>query len=82
VGTRLYPDRDAPYYAPGMSTCAIAMLLVSILAYALRFYLKYQNRKFDRAESERRQGGDEVEEEGLVGPGRRKSAAVVFRYML
>lgn len=82
VGTRLYPDRDAPYYAPGMSTCAIAMLLVSILAYALRFYLKYKNRKFDRAESERRQAGDEVEEEGLVGPGRRKSAAVVFRYML
>lgn len=82
VGTRLYPDRDAPYYAPGMSTCAIAMLLVSILAYALRFYLKYQNRKFDRAESERQQGGGEVEEEGLVGPGRRRSAAVVFRYML
>ncbi|KAF9776733.1 hypothetical protein IL306_005048 [Fusarium sp. DS 682] len=82
VGTRLYPDRDAPYYAPGMSTCAVAMFLVSILAYALRFYLKYQNRKLDRAESERLQGGDEVEEEGLVGPGRRRSTAVLFRYML
>jgi hypothetical protein len=82
VGTRLYPDRDAPYYAPGMSTCAVAMLSVSILAYALRFYLKYQNRKFDRAESEHLEGGDEVEEEGLVGSGRRKVTGASFRYML
>ncbi|KAM0563628.1 hypothetical protein ACHAPJ_001353 [Fusarium lateritium] len=82
VGTRLYPDRDAPYYAPGMSTCAGAMLTVAILAYALRLYLKYQNRKYDRAENERLEGGDEVEEEGLVGPGRRKTTAVSFRYML
>ncbi|PCD17796.1 hypothetical protein FGRA07_07264 [Fusarium graminearum] len=72
VGTRLYPDRDAPYYATGMSTCAAAMLGVSILAYALRFYLKYQNRKFDQAENEHLEEGDEVEEEGLVGSGRRK----------
>ncbi|GKU14419.1 unnamed protein product [Fusarium langsethiae] len=82
VGTRLYPDRDAPYYAPGMSTCAEAMLGVSILAYALRFYLKYQNRKLDRAETEHFEEGDEVEEEGLVGSGRRKPIGVSFRYML
>ncbi|KAF5026724.1 hypothetical protein F66182_1192 [Fusarium sp. NRRL 66182] len=82
VGTRLYPDRDAPYYTPGMSTCAVAMLTVAILAYLLRFYLRYQNRKFDRAESERLQGGDEIEEEGLVGPGRRTTTAISFRYML
>ncbi|KAF4991565.1 hypothetical protein FGRMN_7683 [Fusarium graminum] len=82
VGTRLYPDRDAPYYASGMSTCAIAMLLVSVLAYALRFYLKYQNRKLDRIENERLEGGDEVEEEGLVGHGKQRTTAVPFRYML
>lgn len=82
VGTRLYPDRDAPFYAPGMSTCAVAMLTVAMLAFALRFYLRYQNHKFDKAEEERRGNGDEIEEEGLVGPGRRKTTAIAFRYML
>ncbi|KAM5348318.1 hypothetical protein ACJ41O_008142 [Fusarium nematophilum] len=82
VGTRLYPDRDAPYYAPGMSTCAVAMLTVAILAFVLRLYLKYKNRKFDEAENKGLGDGDEVEEEGLVGPGRRKPWVATFRYML
>ena len=58
------------------------MLTVAVLAFVLRFYLRYQNRKFDKAEEERRDNGDEIEEEGLVGPGRRKTTTVAFRYML
>lgn len=45
VGTRLYPDSDAPLYTRGMSICAAAMVLVALLALALRWYLKRLNRK-------------------------------------
>ncbi|KAJ6444333.1 ATP-binding family member B [Purpureocillium lavendulum] len=83
VGTRLYPDGDAPYYAPGMRACACAMLSVAVLAAVLRFYLQLQNRRMDGAEADRLAGGDTVEEEGLVGHGRRKTApSRMFRYML
>lgn len=85
VGTRLYPDRDAPYYAPGMSACAAAMLAVAALALALRFYLMRLNRRMDRQEVERGAADGAVveeEEEGLVGPGKREMPVAAFRYML
>ncbi|KAK1985773.1 major facilitator superfamily transporter [Colletotrichum cereale] len=82
LGTRLYPDRDAPFYAPGMQACASAMLAVAVLALFLSFYLGYLNRKMDAALAG---SGDaeEEEEEGLVGSGgRAKSVIGGFRYML
>lgn len=83
IGTRLYPDKDAPYYARGMGTCACAMLVVAILAVILRFLLIYKNRKLDLAEEEKQIDGTTVEEEGLVGSGKRKrTPAEAFRYML
>ncbi|KAK3721072.1 hypothetical protein LTR37_003362 [Vermiconidia calcicola] len=65
VGTRLYPDHDAPYYVTGMSVCAGAMLMVFILAFALRVVLMRENRK-------RRARWREVEGEALVGQSRTK----------
>ncbi|KEY70964.1 hypothetical protein S7711_00801 [Stachybotrys chartarum IBT 7711] len=83
VGTRLYPDKDAPYYSPGMQACAGAMFGVAILAVALRLYLQYLNRKFDSAEAERQAEGVTVEEEGLVtNRKQRRSPQESFRYML
>ncbi|OAQ71398.1 MFS transporter [Pochonia chlamydosporia 170] len=83
VGTRLYPDRDAPYYTSGMTACASAMLMVAVLAVILRWYLVRRNRKWDELESERVQDGSTMEEEVLVGSGRRKvEPARSFRYML
>lgn len=83
VGTRLYPDKDAPYYTRGMLTCALAMLTVAILAAILRVYLQWQNRKMDAKEKSRLHDGSTVEYEGLVGSGRRKTEpALSFRYML
>ncbi|KXH40537.1 major facilitator superfamily transporter [Colletotrichum nymphaeae SA-01] len=80
VGTRLYPDRDAPFYAPGMQTCAGAMLAVAVLALFLRFYLSHLNRKTDAACAV---GSEAEEEEGLVGSGGRKRTVIEgFRYML
>ncbi|KAK2044471.1 major facilitator superfamily transporter [Colletotrichum somersetense] len=80
VGTRLYPDKDAPFYAPGMQACASAMLAVAVLTLFLRLYLGYLNRKMEAALAG---GGDAEEEEGLVGSGgRAKPASEGFRYMM
>ncbi|CAI0651670.1 unnamed protein product [Colletotrichum noveboracense] len=80
VGTRLYPDRDAPFYAPGMRTCACAMLAVAVLALILRFYLGFLNRKIDASTAD---SVDVEEEQGLVGSvGRSKTVNENFRYML
>ncbi|OBT74773.1 hypothetical protein VF21_06436 [Pseudogymnoascus sp. 05NY08] len=67
VGTRLYPDVDAPYYTRGMAGCAGAMVVVAILAIILRFYLSRKNRN-----NEKQNGGeyievDKEEEDTLVG---------------
>ncbi len=45
LGTRLYPDRDGPFYIKGMSVCAIAMLLVLALSILLRVVLILENKK-------------------------------------
>ncbi|KAK5998298.1 putative transporter C11D3.18C-like protein [Cladobotryum mycophilum] len=82
IGTRLYPDGDAPYYTPGMRACALAMLGVAGLAAVLRVYLQYLNRKMDEAEEARLAAGTTVEEEGLVDPGKKSRQDDTFRYML
>ena len=43
LGTRLYPDDDAPYFVRGMGVCAGAMALVFVLALVLRLVLKREN---------------------------------------
>ncbi len=85
VGTRLYPDVDAPYYTRGMTVCAGAMLGVALLAGVLRWWLGRLNRRLEREEDEGRRAGVEgpEEEEGLVGgPGRGARRMERFRYML
>ena len=48
LGTRLYPDNEAPFFVKGMSACAIAMAVVGILAFTLRFVLQRENRRHAR----------------------------------
>ena len=60
LGTRLYPERDAPLYTTGMSACAAAMVLVAALSLVLRLYLQRQN----RVTAEAAYGKIEGEEEG------------------
>ena len=83
VGTRLYPDREGPYYARGMAVCAVAMGGVVVLAGGLRWWMGRRNRRWEREEREGREegSGEGEEEEALVGGGRRK-AGRGFRYML
>ncbi|TVY81108.1 putative transporter [Lachnellula suecica] len=45
VGTRLYPEEEAPLYIRGMAVCAGAMVCVAVLALGLRFYLARKNRR-------------------------------------
>lgn len=76
LGTRLYPDADAPFYIKGNVICAIAMGMVVVLAYALRRVLIKENAR-------RRSGQVNADEgEALVGSGRGASATGQFMYII
>ncbi|GAB1736688.1 hypothetical protein NU219Hw_g8306t1 [Hortaea werneckii] len=77
VGTRLYPDAEAPYYVKGMAVCAVSMAMVAGLALALRFVLKAQNAR-SRGEWHIRES--DAEGEALVGNNSR-SASGPFMYL-
>jgi MFS family permease len=77
VGTKLYPEKDAPLYIKGMLSNAGAMVLVAVLAGVLRWYLGRLNRR-----TEREYGGVVGEAgTGLVDGGREKHGRS-FEYML
>jgi MFS family permease len=78
VGTRLYPDTDAPLYVKGMSICAGAMVLVAVLAIVLRIYLTRENSKKELAYG---LVGDEAQET-LVSKEDQGISAARFEYML
>ncbi|KAK5165135.1 uncharacterized protein LTR77_009232 [Saxophila tyrrhenica] len=48
VGTRLYPESDAPFFVKGMGVCAGAMGVVGLLAWALRVVLSRGNKRRGR----------------------------------
>lgn len=75
VGTRLYPDTDAPLYLRGMAICAGAMVLVALLALILRFYLARKNRE----ELERY---NEIGDAGDTLVGKERGREKPFVYML
>lgn len=70
VGTRLYPDHDAPYYVMGMAVCSVAMAIVFALAFALRIVLRREN-------SRRMISRNRAEGKALVGDSRTRE----FVYM-
>ena len=45
LGTRLYPESDGPLYLRGMGICAGFMVVVGILAQALRMVLVRENER-------------------------------------
>ncbi|KAI7370090.1 hypothetical protein KC328_g17828 [Hortaea werneckii] len=77
VGTRLYPDAEAPYYVKGMAVCAVSMAMVAGLALALRLVLKAQNA---RSRREWHIHESDAEGEALVGDNSR-SASGPFIYL-
>lgn len=82
VGTRLYPDADAPYYTRGMAGCAGAMVVVATLAIILRFYLSRKNRNNEMQNGVGYVEVDKEEEDTLVGGNARKDVSRKFEYML
>lgn len=90
VGTRLYPDRDEPYYTLGHRICAAALLATAVLAFVLRLYLKRLNRKLYKKDASSHYGTpdqtpdqDQEEAERLVGSvGNKRSQGNGFRYMI
>lgn len=45
LGTRLYPEKEGPFYGRGMAVCAGFMALVAVLAAGLRWWLLRENRR-------------------------------------
>lgn len=56
LGTRLYPDKEGPYFVKGNAVCAGAMAMVAVLAFGLRVVLLWTN-----ARRRKKGGGDEFE---------------------
>lgn len=84
VGTRLYPEEDAPWYGHGMAACTGAMVMVAMLALVLRSVLARKNRMSDKgkmASVEYEMVGKSEQEEGFV-PRRTRDAGKSFVYML
>ncbi|CAK7239531.1 MAG: hypothetical protein STHCBS139747_000962 [Sporothrix thermara] len=72
VGTRMYPDADAPLFLRGMRTMAAAMLGVAVLGVVLTAVLRRRNARLNAVEAKHRAaeeeraemaGGEEEEEE-------------------
>ncbi|KJR88768.1 MFS transporter [Sporothrix schenckii 1099-18] len=63
VGTRLYPNADAPLFSRGMRTMAAAMLGVAVLAVVLTVVLRRRNARLNAAESKQR-ATDEDQQDG------------------
>jgi len=76
VGTRLYPDSDAPSYTRGHAICADFMALVALLATALRLILTRANASSRSARTLPQDGARRP----LVGSS--ASAAGDFEYIL
>ncbi|RFU30178.1 hypothetical protein B7463_g6173, partial [Scytalidium lignicola] len=77
LGTRLYPQSDAPLYTKGMVICAGAMILVAILSFSLRIILDRKNKKNN-------EGYGKIADEGhtlMSGESTGESLAS-FKYML
>ncbi|KAJ6005665.1 hypothetical protein N7451_003609 [Penicillium sp. IBT 35674x] len=78
LGTRLYPEADGPWYIRGMAVCSVFMVLVAILAFALRVLLQKANKAssggtlFDSAQASESGAGDGEERDELMGGGRRE----------
>lgn len=87
VGTRLYPDRDGPYYTTGHRVCAAVLLGAAACAFILQFYLKHLNRKLAEKETNDpyghgAAGQNRDEAERLVGSTGNGSSGNSFRYMI
>ncbi|GAO15167.1 hypothetical protein UVI_02029350 [Ustilaginoidea virens] len=59
LGTRVYPEHEGPYYVKGHAVCAAFMLLVALLAVALRARLARENRELDARYGDPASHGDE-----------------------
>jgi MFS family permease len=75
VGTRLYPEKDAPLYISGMATCGGAMIFVALLSIVLRIYLARKNKRS-------RVDYGKIGDEGHTLVGNRGRGPEPFKYML
>lgn len=77
LGTRIFPEHEKPYYVKGMGICAAFMFVNALLAFTLRVYLAWENRKFEKRDAESRQNGD-----AKIGPAGFENEGYGFRNVL
>ncbi|RYC56605.1 hypothetical protein CHU98_g9603 [Xylaria longipes] len=58
LGTRVFPESEKPYFVKGMWICAAFMLFNALLALTLRFYLAWENKRFEEKDAESRRNGN------------------------
>lgn len=70
-GTRLYPVSEGIYYVKGMAICAAFLYFSAILAFTLRCYLVWENKKADEREAAMgiNQDGEKVGNVGIENDG-------------
>lgn len=73
LGTRLFPDREGPYYTTGFAVCAAFMFLNAALTMGLRAYFVCQNARFEALETSA--AGSEDAPGAPARPGAEKAAA-------
>lgn len=62
LGTRIFPDSEAPRFIKGQAICTAFMFFTVFLAFGLRTLLKYENRKLDRLYAEETARAGSVDE--------------------
>ena len=84
LGTRLYPENEAPGYVRGSTICAMFMLLVIVLAMILRLVLMWQNRRRDRREGigRRIDAGEEQVEMNSRSQQKKEELQKSFRFIV
>lgn len=77
----MYPASTGPQYVPGGSANSVICLVVALLALALRYIHKWENKKLERLETETETAEAGGESTAVSGGPTQDRRAAGFRYV-